>query len=553
MKSNANVRWFLIIVLLIVANLILSSFFYRVDLTKEKRYSLSDVSEAALDTLAYPMFVTVYLDGEFPPDIRAFQDVLRTTLLEMKQYANGNFDFEFVDPSNNPELQKQFQELGFMPVPVKYLIGDETRFKNMWPLAAFRYKDYEQYVDLLKGASIPTPQGPNVNFQKAESDLEYKLMSTVLNLSRERRGIVGLVRGHGELPNEKIQELGTELVNSYNLVDFNMARSYAGVAVSPDIDVLLILQPEEAFSERDKYELDQYLMRGGSILWIMDYEKVDLDLFQKVSTFTELYELNLEDLFFKYGAKLNFDLVQDVSSETIELFDETSQNFASHRWVFYPRYYSLPEHPVTRNVDAVMMRYASSIDTVNQPGVKKSVFLSSTPRSRTVQGRQFIDINQYVQSPPPVSVFNKQGLIMGLMMEGVFESLFAGREAPTDSLAPEKPTAAFGARNNPSRPGKMAIISDGAFPQPRVFRGRQQRVPFDNVDLVMNVIDYLAGDQALTEIRSKEVVVRRLDREKAQTSAGSLRLLNLVLPNLLILLFGVVLYYARKRKFARPM
>lgn len=544
-------RWFLIIVLLIVANLILSSFFFRLDLTKEKRYSLSDVSEATLDTMAYPMFVTVYLEGEFPPDIRAFQDVLRTTLLEMKQYANGNFDFEFVDPSNNAELQKQFQELGFMPVPVQYRLGDETRFKNMWPLAAFRYKDYEQYVDLLKGASIPTPQGPNINFQKAEADLEYKLMSSVLNLIRERRGIVGLVRGHGELPNENIQELGTELFNAYNLVDLNMATTYAGAGISPDFDVLLILQPVEAFSERDKYELDQYLMRGGSILWIMDYEKVDLDLFQKVSTFTELYELNLEDLFFKYGVKLNFDLVQDVSCENIELFDETSQNFATHRWVFYPRYFSLPEHPVTRNVDAVMMRYASSIDTVNQAGVKKSVFLSSSPRSRTVQGRQFIDINQYVQSPPPVSVFNKEGLIMGLMMEGIFESLFVGREAPTDSLTPTKPTAAFGARNNPSRPGKVAIISDGAFPQPRIFRGRQQRVPFDNVDLVMNVIDYLADDQALTEIRSKEVVVRRLDRDKARDNAGSMRLLNLVLPNLLILLFGVILFYARKRRFAR--
>ncbi|MFK7925264.1 MAG: gliding motility-associated ABC transporter substrate-binding protein GldG [Bacteroidia bacterium] len=553
MKSNGNVRWFLIIVLLIVANLILSSFFFRVDMTKENRYSLSEVSESALDTLAYPMFVTVYLDGDFPPDIRAFQDVLRTTLLEMKQYAHGNFDFEFVDPSSNPELQKQFQELGFMPVPVKYVDVDETRFKNMWPLAAFRYKDYEQYVDLLKGASVPTAQGPNVNFQKAESDLEYKLMSSVLNLSRERRGIVGLVRGHGELPNELIQELGTELVNSYNLVDFNMGSSYAGAAVSPDIDLLLIMQPVEAFSERDKYELDQYLMRGGSILWMLDYQKVDLDLFQKVSTLSELYELNLEDLFFKYGVKLNYDLVQDVSSETVELFDEASQNFASHRWLFYPRYFELPNHPVTRNIDAVMMRYASSIDTMPQAGVKKTVFLSSTTRSRTVQGRQFIDINQYVQSPPPANLFNRQGLIMGLMMEGVFESLFTGREAPTDSLAPEKPTATFGARNNPASPGKMAIISDGAFPQPRNFRGRLQRVPFDNVDLVMNVIDYLAGDQALTEIRSKEVVARRLDRDKARDSAGSIRLLNLVLPNLLILLFGMILFYARKRKYSRSV
>jgi gliding-associated putative ABC transporter substrate-binding component GldG len=551
MLSGSNLRLLLIIGLILIGNLILSGYFFRVDLTKENRYSLSEVTQDVLDTLDYPMFVTVYLEGDFPPEVRAFQEALRTTLQEMRQYSDGDLNFEFVDPSNNSELLKQFQEMGFAPVPLKYVDVDETVLKYMWPLVNFRFKDYEQYVDLLKGASVPTPQGPNVNFIKAEADLEYKLMAAVVNLSQEKRKVIGLVRGHGELGNDMIGELGMELQNAYNLVDYNMETTYPGVGISPDIDALIILQPTEAFSERDKYELDQYLMRGGSILWVMDQEIVDLDLYQKMSTLSELYELNLDDMFFKYGFKINYDLVQDLSCETVELFDETSQGFVSQRWVFYPRYFSLPPHPVNRNIDAVMMRYASSIDTFPQPGVNKSVFLASSARSRTIAGRQFIDINQYVQDPPPANLFNQQGKIMGLMAEGIFESLFTGREAPTDSLAPNPPTATFGARNNPTRPGKIAVISDGAFGTARNFRGRLQRIPFDNRNLLLNVLDYLAGEETLTRIRSKEVVARRLDREKVRESGGTLRFLNLASPILLIVIVGVVLYYLRKRRNER--
>ena len=546
-----NLRLLLIIGLILIGNLILSGYFFRVDLTKENRYSLSEVTQDVLDTLDYPMFVTVYLEGDFPPEVRAFQEALRTTLQEMRQYSDGDLNFEFVDPSNNSELLKQFQEMGFAPVPLKYVDVDETVLKYMWPLVNFRFKDYEQYVDLLKGASVPTPQGPNVNFIKAEADLEYKLMAAVVNLSQEKRKVIGLVRGHGELGNDMIGELGMELQNAYNLVDYNMETTYPGVGISPDIDALIILQPTEVFSERDKYELDQYLMRGGSILWVMDQEVVDLDLYQKMSTLSELYELNLDDMFFKYGFKINYDLMQDLSCETVELFDETSQGFVSQRWVFYPRYFSLPPHPVNRNIDAVMMRYASSIDTFPQPGVQKSVFLASSPRSRTIAGRQFIDINQYVQDPPPANLFNQEGKIMGLMAEGIFESLFAGREAPTDSLAPNPPSATFGARNNPTRPGKIAVISDGAFGTARNFRGRLQRIPFDNRNLLLNVLDYLAGEETLTRIRSKEVVARRLDREKVRESGGTLRFLNLASPIFLIVIVGAVLYYLRKRRNER--
>jgi gliding-associated putative ABC transporter substrate-binding component GldG len=553
-RLQANLQLLIVIGIIVVLNFFSYRYFRRLDLTAEKRYSLADVTEETLEDLQYPLYATVYLEGNFPPNIREFQEALRTTLIEMQQYAGADFNFEYVDPGDNRELMQEFAEQGYAPVPVKVQLSTtETKEQFMWPLVALRYREREQYVDLLKGASMITPQGPNVNFAKAEGDLEYKLTSALMNLSRERQGIIGLLRGHGELVNTEIGELGLELSNRYQLVDFNQATTYAGTGVSPDIQVLLVLQPTEPFSERDKYELDQYLMRGGRIVFIMDQQQVDLNMYRKQSTLTSLYDLNLDDLFLKYGAKLNYDLVQDLNAESTELFLESGGEgtFVQKKWLFFPMVLDFPNHPVTRNVDAVLLRYASSVDTFSMQNVEKTVFLSSSQASRTIQGRQFIDLNQYLQSPPPPALFNRGNRIMGVLMEGLFPSLFVGRDAPTDSLAPEPPTAKFGPRNNPSAPGAVAIISDGEFVQGKMFYDERQYMPYDNKALVMNLIDYLAGDESLTEIRSKEVVIRRLSREKVAKSETWLRVLNLGAPLLLLALFGLSRYALRRRQHAR--
>ena len=204
-------------------------------------------------------------------------------------------------------------------------------------------------------------------------------------------------------------------------------------------------------------------MRGGSILWVLDFEKVDLNLYRKRSTLTQLRELNLDDLFMRYGFKLNYDLIQDRECEPTEVFQPESKNFLSKKWLFYPLALQFPDHPISRNVDAALMRYAASIDTFYQEGVEKSVFMTSSPYSRTVQGSQFIDLNEYLQRPPPPRLFNRGPFITGVLLEGTFKSVFVGRRAPTDSLAPNPPSAKFGRQNNPSAPGKMVVISDENF------------------------------------------------------------------------------------------
>ncbi|RMG61042.1 MAG: hypothetical protein D6722_20210, partial [Bacteroidetes bacterium] len=408
------------------------------------------------------------------------------------------------------------------------------------------------YVDLLRWATVLSPQGRQVGFARAEADLEYKLMSAIRKQVRVEPGIVALLQGHGELPAEAVPDLAAEIQTSYQLYTLDLSKT-PNYEISPRIDVLLVLQPTRPFSERDKYELDQHLMRGGRILWVFDQEQVDMDMYRKQSALSQLYELNLDDLFMRYGLKVNYDLIQDQNCELTEVFqtDAEGGNFVSKRWLFYPMVTAFPVHPISRNVDAVLLRYAASIDTFFQEGVRKSVFLQSSPQSRTIQGQQFIDLNAYLQTPPPEALFNQGPQIAGVLAEGIFQSLFVGREVPTDSLAPNPPPARFGPQNNPIAPGAFAVIADGEFVQGKLFQGQRGYMPYDNKNMVMNAIDYLAGDETLTRIRAKEVVMRRLNFDKVQGRTGTIRFLTIGLPLLLIVGAGLGRAFLRRRRYGR--
>ncbi len=548
-----NLQLFLLTGILLVVNLLASGFFVRWDLTKEKRYSLSAMSIETVrslenDTAAFPIYVQVYLEGEFPPEIRRFQEAIRTTLIELGYYSGGLIDYEFIDPTGNPELQKEFAANGFPPVPMKVREAGRETLQNIFPLVVLRYRGREQIIDLFRSCIYPNGA---VNVEKAESQLEYKLISAMQNLTSDRSKVVAILQGHGEIPYQQLSELSTELNNVYQVFAYDM-KTLAGKGL-PDFDAVIIPQPNRAFSERDKYELDQYLMRGGSLFWILDQQIVDMDMYEKRSTLTQLQSLNLDDMFMKYGFKLNYDLIQDLKCETTEVMAEGQSGavFTSQPWIFYPRVLAFPEHPVTRNIEAVLLRYASSIDTFAQEGVKKSVFLKTSDQSRAVAGNQFIDLSDYLENPRPAALFREPGKIAGALLEGRFQSLFVGREVPRDSAAPGPAEARFIAENFPQAPGRMAIISDGEFVLGNFFRGQRRYLPYDNKTLAMNVVDYLAGDQALAGIRSKEVVARRLDRDKVIRYQGFIRTLNLALPVLLMVLFGVLRYYLRKRRQER--
>ena len=547
-RWNTPLNLLIAAAILVVLNLLVANVFYRIDLTKEKRYSLSPASLAALDSLQYPMQVTVYIEGDFPANVALFQEATRATLSEMVEYSHGNLAFEFVNPSSNKNILQEFKKRSITAIPVMVRVNEnETKLLEMYPVAVMRQRDREIYIDLLKGCVKP---GGEVDFAQAEADIEYKFIAAMLNILREDRLFVGFLQGHGELSPLQMPEFVTELQNSgKDVYTFDMSKQ-AGVAISPSIQTLFIMQPTQPFSERDKYELDQYLMRGGSLFFCMNQENVDMDMFEKRSTLTQLRSLNLDDLFMQYGFKINYDIIQDLTCDKIEIFQEASGGgrFIPAPWIFYPKLLSLPSHPICRNADAALLRYASSIDTFATDGARKSVFLQSSEDSRVIGGQQFIDVVQYVQTPMPRALFRRQGnRIAGVVAEGSFTSLFAGRRAPTDEKAPSMPTAAFGARSG--KPGKITLISDGEFGLGNMQRGKRAFLPYDNKTILLNATDYLCGDIALTAVRSKNVVERRLNKQRVQQYATAIRVVNIGLPIVLLIVFGLIRYYWRKRKY----
>lgn len=559
-------QYILVVALLVALNFLFSGFFRRFDLTKENRYSLSPISTATVDSLRYFMTMQVFIEGDFPPNIRRFQDAVRTTLQELQQYSHGYLDYEFINPIGNKELISELQKQGMPPIPVTIRkAGNETENKQLFPYAILRYRDKTQYIDLVKGCVLPSAE---VDFLKAEGDLEYKLIAPMRNLMREMGGNIAFIEGQGETPMEQLGEWVNAVQNGYKVFKFNMRKNPGqglaptiteakmrevgkplpeGLRFKEGIDILVIAQPDSAFTEREKYELDQYLMRGGNLLFVMSTQKVDMDMYEKRSTLSMLRDVNLDDLFLKYGCKLNYNLLQDLSCEKTEVFMEGPSGgmFQAVPWIFYPMVYLFPNHPLARNVDNVLLRYANTIDTFHQDGVKKSVFLASSKDSRTLDGQQFINLDQYLQEKPPIPLFRNKGQkIVGVMMEGYFNSLFAGREIP--KVADKEDRAPFGAKS--ALPGKIVLLADGQFALGKNFRGKRGYIPYDNKVMLMNAIDYLAGDAAITQIRSKDVEVRMLNKEKVINNTTLIRVLNLLLPILIVALFGYLRHLLRKRK-----
>ena len=542
------VQLLVVIGILVFANLILNRFARRIDLTEDHRHTPTEATQTLLDTLDAPILVKCYLYGDMPAKYQDMRDQIETFFGELKFGAGDNLEYEFIDPNGNDELYDRFIKAGNYPFKVVDASNTEKTEKIILPYATVTYRGEEQIVNLIKGCVYRTRNGVlEIATSKVVQDLEYNLVTVIYNMTRQKTKFVGLLSGHGEYGGEECGDLLNDLDDNYNILPVDIST---GEAITPSCDVLLIMQPDSAFTEREKYELDQYLMRGGTILWFIDNQDINFDIGQQERTLTQLRSLNLDDMFLKWGVRLNYDIVQDQRCDWIPVA-LPNPSFGSQiqevPWIFHPTVGLFPKHPVCRNMDQVLMRFPASIDTLARPGIFYEPFLYSGERSRTVQGNQFIDVDEYVRQPVPDNLFNKGPQIMGLAVKGILPSLFAGRQAPVDSMAPLAPTAQFLPRNVDTLRAKMIFIADGEFPTGALYQGKVGNLPYDNKALVMNCVDYLSGDEVLTKVRSQAITERKLDPEKVKGSKFWIYLINLGLPLLLIAGIGIVWVLLRKR------
>ncbi len=562
--KNPILRWIRLIAILlaiVLINALMQNYFFRIDLTEEKRYSLSRITKETLQKIDRPLSIEVFLEGDFPPAIERFRRQVETILREMQVYAPEYFQFQFINPIGNKALIQMLRQQGIQPIPINIRTSAlEQERKYMYPIALIYYDDKRALVDLVKGAVEPNGQ---INLLRAEQDLEYKFIAPIRRMVLKEEKIIAFLQGHGEPTLQQLPaELTQDLKQRYTLLPLYV-RYGKGIPNSPrfypkevqqrldttkkGIDVLVIINPDSAFTEREKYEIDQFIMRGGRVLWLIDQERVNL---QNGPTLSELRSLNLDDLFMKYGIKLHYDLIQDRQCGRLDVIVgwKNGPIWRSEPWIYYPLIARFEKHPVTKNIDAVLLRYASSIDTLPREGVRFKVFMRTSPLSRSVKGTVFIDLTKDILDPPPPQVLRGKGnRIVGVELEGYFASLFKGRKAPVDSFAPEPPKARFFEKS--VYPTKMIIISDGDLAAPLYIRGKPAYMPLDNKYLIINCIDYLAGDEAINYIRAKDIKVRMLSKEKVRKYLWQIRVINLVVPIIAVFLFGWLRFLLRKKRY----
>ncbi len=539
------------LVLVILFNIIAAFYFFRIDLTEEKRYTIQPQTKAILKNLEEVVFVEVFLEGEdLNPEFRRFQKSIRETLEEFRIYSDNKIQYTFTDPlqATNEKARNEFiAELNSKGVSPRNVI--ETRDgqrveKFVFPGALISYEGFETGVMLLKGS-----RAQNIN--PSMEGIEFELANAIHKLSNVNRKRVGLLKGHGELDSLEFASFNNALLDQYDVFKVSLSRKGALTGY----DLLIIAKPTQAFSNQDKYKLDQYLMRGGKILFLLDRLDADMNRASEEDYFAFPYDLNLDDQLFKYGVRINPDLIQDAVSGKYPVVvggDRNRPQIMQLDWPFFPLINQYADNPVTRNLDASLLKFVSSIDTVKATGVSKTPLLFSSQYSRRVSAPVKVGVNDLRQQMQEGS-FDSGKIPISYLLEGEFTSLYKNRFAPEGV-----DTAGF---KEQSVATKIIIVADGDLARndvnPRDGNPQQlgldpfTQYTFANQDLLLNMVAYLVEENGLIKARNKEIKVRPLDKEKIRNERSFWQGINLVLPMVALVVFGIVRAYWRKVKYTR--
>jgi ABC-2 type transport system permease protein len=541
------------LVLVALLNLVASQHFFRIDLTEEKRFSIKEQTKSMLRDLDDQVYVEVYLEGELNASFRRLKNSIREVLDEFRIYSDNKVTITFIDPTtafSQKARNEYIGELaikGITPTRVVERKDGQTLEKMIFPGALVSYGGMETGVMLLKGNKAFTPEE---EINQSIEGLEYELANAIHKLTNVDRKRIGFVQGHGELDSLTVASLNNALLEKYDVYKVNLFRK----ASLQEYDAVIVAKPKLAFSELEKYRLDQYIMNGGAMLFLLDKLEATMDSASREDYFAFPYELRLDDLLFKYGVRINADLVQDRNAGLYPVV--TGQVGGKPQvqlmdWPFFPLINRYADHPITRNMDAVLLKFASSIDTVKADGIVKTPLAFTSAYSRKVSAPVPVSINEIRRNVKPEN-FSSGTIPVGYLLEGNFTSLYKNRFLPED--ADQNTFKADG------EPARIIVFSDGDMARndvnPR--SGNPQQLGLDpftnytfaNEELLMNAMAYLTETNGLINARTKEVKIRPLDKEKIRTEKAKWQLINLVLPLMALIIYGMIRAYLRKRKFA---
>jgi len=560
-RSNSILALLIFLSIVFAVNIIGGYFFQRFDLTKEKRFTLTSNTKKVLKNLDDVVYVRVYLEGEFPAGFKRLRNGAIEMLNEFRSYGGSNIEYEFVNPleglddAAKRDVIQQLYEKGIQPTNLQVKDNEAYSEQLIFPAASVFYKGRETTIQLLENKIGQTPQQA---LNSSISLMEYKFAQAINTLKIAYKPKVALLQGHNELKPNDIQWMINMYSKYYSIEQFNINDH---LYIPETFKALLIAKPRLKFDEPDKYKIDQFIMNGGSVLWLLDPMIAEMDSLRNRDAFMSVeYDLNLDDMLFKYGVRLNKNLVQDLVSNPIPLMigmqGDTPQ-YDLFPWLYYPIITSgSQQHPISKNLDAIATKFVSTIDTVKSEGVKKTILLSTSPYTKL----QFMPVRIHlgaVKEKPNEAQFKKGEQPIAVLLEGEFPSVFKNRLKPNTQAITDT-IKAFTNRDK-SLPGKMIIVADGdIITNEKGKKGedfptgyyRSTKENFANQQFLLNAMEYLVDQSGLIESRTREVKLRLLDQGKIKNSKTFWQLLNLVLPLVLLVLFAVVYNLLRRRKYA---
>ncbi|MEP7252689.1 MAG: gliding motility-associated ABC transporter substrate-binding protein GldG [Ginsengibacter sp.] len=561
-RSLAHKNWSLLIVIICLAviNFLAVALHYRVDLTNEKRFTISSPVKKILRDLDNPVEIDIFLKGDLPSGFKKLGITSQELLQEFKEYAKGNIRYKLLSPEETmPGTDRTYADtlsaLGIVPINLKVQLKAGEQSQYVYPAALVHYEDKMLPVNLYPGTkTIITP--PELN--SAEAQLEYKFADAINRIRQTTKPLIAYSSGNGEPSGTTVYDLVENVLRkNYGLFTINISAE----PIIPDtFKVLLIVKPSISFSEEEKLKIDQYIMRGGKVLWFIDRLNAEMDSLQmKNEVVAYDRNLKLEDLLFRYGARINPNLLMDLQCDFLPFDVNGNKQFEFLHWNYFPLFESKQNSVINKNLGLVAGRFVNSIDTVSAPGIKKTILLSSSANARTIETPALISGTEN-RNAPEDAAFNKSEVPAAVLLEGKFTSLYKNRisQAVTDSN--QKYGTPFLAQ--PVQDNKMIIVADGDIALNAVSQGQplpmgvnpytietQYQYQFANKQFVENCIEYLINDASLSEARAKDYTLRLLDPKKVESQKTTWQIINMAVPVFLIILFGIVYQWWRRKKY----
>ena len=574
LKKNQIIAFLVTVAIVVLVNVIGSYVFTRFDLTSEKRYTLSPTTKEILNNLDDYVYFKVYLEGDFPAGFKKLRRETKEMLDEFRAYSKF-IDYEFINPSesgNEAEIKETYNQLyraGLNPTDLNVKNSDgSSKQMVIWPGALVSYRNNTEIaIDLLENQiGQSSEEALNASMQ----NLEFRLVDAVKKVTRLEKPFVAIIEGHGEWGEQEMYDITQTLSQKYNVerkaidgkIDALMHRTQdttRDVKVFPSYDAIIIAKPTQPFDEKDKFLIDQYIMHGGKVLWLVEPVYATMDSLQsQESTIGIEQDLNLDDMLFKYGVRLNRDLLLDLTCASLPI--RTGQvcgqaQLEYFRWYYFPLLQAASEHPMVRNMNAIKADFVSSMDaTTSANGIEQIPLLKTSSYTKVSGAPVFISLSMLRQTPDQ-RMFNSKGKNVAYLLKGSFPSLYANRvpqeivdDQATDFMEESVPTA-------------MIVVSDGDLIRNQIDIRTRKPLPlgfdqytgitYTNKEFIENAISYLVDGEGLIDIRSRELKVRLLDATKVSKERVKWQVINTLVPITIIILLGLVMAFVRKKKYSK--